>query len=225
MLVGTLKTWTGKARATTVYDTNEDEFTMEAFNRHALRRKNIAVVVTTSEGDVFGFYTAGPVVKQHVRAYDPEMFVFSLESHGRCMTPQRFFARANAKKDAFVEFCERVDYSDEVDEEYVTKDFAKFGTDGSLNDGVVSFGDDRLPIFDFGLDKGIEGVGVNALIGTSLRCTTTRIVVIQFDDKRASLGCVRVDCWEGEWGQQLWNAGPCTRRGGRWSARGGWLEG
>ena len=52
--VSTLKEWTGKTRATVVYDSNVHKFTDECLFQMVRGRPNIAIVATTTDGDVFG---------------------------------------------------------------------------------------------------------------------------------------------------------------------------
>ena len=52
-------------------------------------RPNIAIIGFTTDGDVFGvLYSVS--VDRHEGEFDgPNIFAFSFESHGPCMTPQR----------------------------------------------------------------------------------------------------------------------------------------
>ena len=102
--VNALKEWTGKARATVVYDSTVDEFTNDGLFHKIKGKQNIAVIGFTTDGDVFGgFYTvAATKLFEDVR--DPNVFTFSFESHGRCMTPQRFVVKAGLSKEVYVRF-------------------------------------------------------------------------------------------------------------------------
>ena len=53
-------------------------------------------------GDVFGAFYSVAVTKQEEDFYDPSVFAFSFESHGRCMTPQRFPVKVSAKSWALI---------------------------------------------------------------------------------------------------------------------------
>ena len=102
--VNTLKTWTGKARAAIIYDSKVDPFTDQDLFDRVKGKPNIALVVFTADGSVFGgFYTVA-VTEQKKNFFDPDMFVFSFESHGRCKTPQRFAVKADVKSDKYVYF-------------------------------------------------------------------------------------------------------------------------
>ena len=86
-----LKEWTGKASATIVYDSMVDEFTHDGLFNKVRGKRNIAVVATTTDGDVFGgFYSVAATKQGQECFYDTNIFVLSFESHGRCETPQRF---------------------------------------------------------------------------------------------------------------------------------------
>ena len=102
--INALKEWTGKARASVVYDSTVDEFTAGGLFQKVKGNKNIAVVGFTTDGDVFGMFYSRAVTKQDVRFFDPTVFVFSFESHGRCETPQRFVLKEGLKRDACVAF-------------------------------------------------------------------------------------------------------------------------
>ena len=86
-----LKEWTGKSTVTIIYDSMVDEFTDECMFQTVRGKPNIAIVATTTEGDVFGGFHSVAVTEQNKQLYDPNIFAFSFESHGRCMTPQRFY--------------------------------------------------------------------------------------------------------------------------------------
>ena len=102
--VDVLKQWTGKSDVKVLYDSTVDEFVANAVFQAVKGRRNIAIVACTTEGDVFGgFYTVA-VTQQSQAFYDPNIFVFSFESHGRCMTPQRFTLKRVFKKRAFMFF-------------------------------------------------------------------------------------------------------------------------
>ena len=86
-----LKGWTGKTSASVVYDSMVDEFTHDGLFNKVRGKRNIAVVATTTDGDVFGgFYSVAATKQGQECFYDTNIFVLSFESHGRCETPQRF---------------------------------------------------------------------------------------------------------------------------------------
>ena len=102
--VNALKEWTGRARASTIHDSAVDEFTTDGLFEKVQGKRNIALVGFTTEGDVFGGFYSVAVTEQDIVFYDPNMFVFSFESHGRCETPQRFGVKEERKEKAYVRF-------------------------------------------------------------------------------------------------------------------------
>ena len=102
--IAQLATWAGMSRGAVVYDSSVDPFTDDALFEKVRGRANVALVAVTSDGDVFGgFYSVA--VTQHKQAFfDPNMFAFSFESHGRCMTPQRFVVKGECRSSACVKF-------------------------------------------------------------------------------------------------------------------------
>ena len=97
VLVCALKEWTGKASATKIYDSTVDEFTADGLFNMVKGKQNIALVGFTADGDVFGGFYSVAVTEQFKEFNDPNMFVFSFESHGRCATPQRFAVRKEVR--------------------------------------------------------------------------------------------------------------------------------
>ena len=103
--IDALKEWTGKTTATIIFDSTVDEFTDDGLFDKVKGKQNIALVVLTTDGDVFGGFYSVAVTEQDERFYDPNMFAFSFESHGRCETPQRFVVKVkDLKKKAIVFF-------------------------------------------------------------------------------------------------------------------------
>ena len=118
--VDALKEWTGKERATVVYDSVVDEFTDECLFEKVKGKPNIALVGFTTDGDVFGGFYSVAVTEQYKVFFDPNMFAFSFESHGRCATPQRFFVKERLNENASVCFL----HND-------SNGFVEFGVDGA----------------------------------------------------------------------------------------------
>ena len=96
-----LKQWTGKAKATIIFDSTVDEFTGEVLFDAIKGKQNIALISFTTDGDVFGGYHSVAVTKQSEEFYDPTIFAFSFESHGRCMTPQRFMVHERSREKGY----------------------------------------------------------------------------------------------------------------------------
>ena len=101
--VNALKEWTGKAKATVVFDSTVDEFTEDGLFDKVQGKRDIAFVGFTTDGDVFGGFYSRAVTKKGIGLCDAGIFVFSFESHGRCETPQRFFPKEELKDYAYVE--------------------------------------------------------------------------------------------------------------------------
>ena len=78
-----LKQWTGKATARIVFDSTVDEFMSECLFQMVKGKSNIAIIATTTEGDVFGGFYTVTVTERDKRLWDPNVFAFSFESHGR----------------------------------------------------------------------------------------------------------------------------------------------
>ena len=98
--VSTMKGWVGKERARIIFDSDVDEFTNASFNAKCLNKPNIAVIGFTEEGDVFGGFLEREVNEADKYFKDPNHFIFSLESHGRCKTPVRFL-RKEERRDGY----------------------------------------------------------------------------------------------------------------------------
>ena len=152
--VSALKQWTGKANATILFDSTVDEFTDDGLFNKVKGRPNIAVIGFTTDGDVFGFYFNVVVTEQNEEFHDPNTFVFSFESHGRCMTPQRFVVKEGRKHMVTVRFCKN--------NEFGFVDFWVVGTS-------VGFylGDESSNSWCFGLSSACEGIQDTTLTGTS----------------------------------------------------------
>ena len=104
--VDALKRWTGKSKPTIIFDSTVDEFTNDCLFQKVRGKPNVAIVATTTDGDVFGgFYSVAVTERlKDENLFDPNMFAFSFESHGRCETPKRFAVKKKFKVDAGVAF-------------------------------------------------------------------------------------------------------------------------
>ena len=102
--INALKEWTGKARATIVFDSTVDEFTADGLFDKLKGKRNITIVGFTTDGDVFGGFYSIAVMQQDKGNVNLNVFVFSFESHGRCKTPQRFVLKEDMRKKAIVGF-------------------------------------------------------------------------------------------------------------------------
>ena len=104
VLVSALKEWTGNENATIIFDSTVDEFTADGLFDTVRGKRNIAVVGFTTEGDVFGGFYSVAMTDQREFIYDPSIFAFSFESHGRCKTPQRFAVKDDQRCRKYVHF-------------------------------------------------------------------------------------------------------------------------
>ena len=99
-----LKEWTGKASAAIVFDSTVDEFTHKGLFNKVEGKENIAVIGFTADGDMFGGFYSKAVTEPEKKFFDPSIFIFSFESHGRCAMPQQFIVKEGMKEDVFVRF-------------------------------------------------------------------------------------------------------------------------
>ena len=94
----------GEAHGAVVYDSKADPFTNDGLFSKVRGKENIALIATTSDGDVFGGFYSTQVTNQSQSFIDPNIFAFSFESHGRCETPRRFAVKEGLKQNAVVYF-------------------------------------------------------------------------------------------------------------------------
>ena len=150
--VNALKAWTGKASATVVFDSTVDEFTADGLFNTIQGKPNIAIVATTTDGDVFGAFYSVAVTEQWKWFDDPNIFAFSFESRGRCLTPQRFLVKQDGKSDANVRFCK--------DDR---NGFVEFWVDGGV--GSFCLGNERSFSYCCDLSGAFEGLEDTTLTG------------------------------------------------------------
>ena len=171
--VTALKEWTGKARATIIYDSTVDEFTDDGLFAKVKGKRNIALIGFTTDGDVFGGFYSVAVTKQDEDFYDPSMFAFSFEAHGRCETPQRFVVYEWLDMNANVSFRKNDSYG-----------FVRFGVNRS---GCFILGDERSNSFCWDVSDAFKGLDHTTLTGKN--CTYnqgpyhhyTRLVAVQIE--------------------------------------------
>ena len=102
--IDALKAWTGKGSAQTIYDSSVDGFTHDALFQKVQGKPNVAVIAFTADGDVFGGCYSRAVTEQDKWVYDRDIFIFSLESRGRCETPQKFDVKKVLRDEVSVTF-------------------------------------------------------------------------------------------------------------------------
>ena len=167
--INVLKEWTGKARATVVFDSTVDEFTDNGIFNKVKGKPNIALVGFTTDGDVFGGFYSVAVDRQDRWFFDPNIFAFSFESHGRCMTPQRFFVKERRRKKAFVRF--------EILNSNGFVRLAVFGVGG------FTLGNESSKSCCWDMSNAFEGIEDTTLTGKDFHSSShfIRLVVIQFE--------------------------------------------
>ena len=153
--VNALKEWTGKGSATIVYDSTVDEFTDDAFFNSVRGKPNIAVVGFTTDGDVFGGFYSVAVTEHDWVIFDPNVFIFSFESHGRCETPRRFDVKGWLRDEANV----RVDRDN-------VGGFVTFWADNESGGGFT-LGNEKSSSYCVDLSLGFEGIEDTTLTGRS----------------------------------------------------------
>ena len=167
--VNAIKEWTGMTNATFLYDSTVDPFTADGLFEKVKGKPNIAVIGFTTDGDVFGGFYSVVVTEPDEHFFDPNMFAFSFESHGRCATPQRFTVKRELKKKAYVYFCK----NDSIG-------FVVFWACGA---GGFWIGNELSELNRWNLSRCFEGIKNTTLTGKrnddDNHCT--RIVAIQFE--------------------------------------------
>ena len=165
-----LKEWTGKTSAKVIYDSTVDEFTRDGLFNKVRGKPNVAVIATTTDGDVFGGFYSVAVTMQDWYFYDPNIFAFSFESHGRCETPQRFVLKDERKAKANVKFSKND-----------PNGFVSFGVDCV---GFFFLGNERLDTCCHDLSDAFERLEDTTLTGkTSWKKPhhCTRLVAVQLE--------------------------------------------
>ena len=100
---------------------------------------------------MFGRFDSVAVTEQGKMFFDPGIFVFSFESHGRCETPQRFAVKEGLRKEAFVFFDERDDNG-----------FVWFAVDGA---GYFLLGNENIKSYCLSLSHVFDGIQNKTLTG------------------------------------------------------------
>ena len=174
--VSVLKEWTGKARTTIVYDSTVDEFTAAGLFKTVRGKPNIATIGFTTDGDVFGgFYNVAVTGHWGGGVNDPELFLFSFESHGRCETPQRFdvYERKKRRMLAVVHFYENNCYG-----------FVSFWV---CRDGGFFLGNERSYSYSDRMSRGFRNLQNTTLTGKNRTFDKgpfhhcTRLIAVQLE--------------------------------------------
>ena len=170
--INALKAWTGKERATIIYDSTVDEFTDDGLFNKVVGSENIAVIGFTTDGDVFGGFYSVAMTNQDF-LYDRNVFVFSFESHGRCETPHRFAVKRKLKDEAFVGLYKNV-----------RNGLVLFGVFGHC---LFYLGNEESNSYCRDLSQGFEGIQDTTLTGESSSWDDgpfhhcTRLVAVQLE--------------------------------------------
>ena len=166
VLVSAFKGWTGKSRATIVFDSTVDEFTADGLFDKVKGKANIALVAFTADGNVFGGFYNVAVTEQGKEFYDPNQFVFSFESHGRCITPQQFVVKNKVRSYASVMFFKNAPNGIFVD------------VGGGY--GYFFLGNEKSDTYCYNLSHVFVGIENNTLTGklNGGRFTCTRLVAV-----------------------------------------------
>ena len=126
----------------------------------------------TTNGDVFGGFFSVAVTEQDETFFDPNVFIFLFESHGRCETPQRFVVKEELRNDAGVTFFK--------DDSFGWL-FKFRGGSGSLY-----LGNEKSCTFCVFLSHGFEGLGDTILTGepNSGKFSCYRLDAIRFERRK-----------------------------------------
>ena len=166
LCVNALKEWTRKESANIIYDSTVDEFTDQGLFDKVKGKPNVALVGFTADGDVFGGFYNIPVTEQKKSFIDPNIFVFSFESNGRCETPQRFVVKDFVRSYKSVGF----DKNDR---------YGRFVDVGGGTGGLI-LGNEKSDSSCYNLSMSFEGIEDDTLTGNaypgSFSCT--RIVAV-----------------------------------------------
>ena len=170
-LTNTLKQWTRKTTTSVIYDSTVDEFTDECFFQAVRGKPNVAIIATTTDGDVFGGFYSVAVTGHDIVFDDPNLFVFSFESNGRCMTPQRFVVKEEWRRrdETCVEF-------------YTNEEYGQFVWFGAFHDCGFFLGNEKSITYCIDLSCGFEGIKDTTLSGKNCgEFTCWRLDAIQLE--------------------------------------------
>ena len=154
-----LTQWTGKPEATVVFDSLVDALAVDTFAQAVTGTPDVALVAVTTDGDVLGAFFSGALTGPDVACPDASVFVFSFESHGRCMTPQRFVLKPSAVEHASV----RLLPAPGVGVEFLFSERAS-----------LLLSDDQTPSTTSSLSEAFDGLEDETLVGanaTPFRCS------------------------------------------------------
>ena len=153
---------TGKSTASVVFDSTVDDFSIVGLFQAVNGKPRIAIVTTTADWDVFCWFFGVAATEQNKEFFsDQNMFVFLFEWHGRCTMPQRFAAKEEWKKFAYVRFCQN---SSECG-------FVRFGV---YRVGCFLLGDERSFSYCWDMFFAFEDLEDPTLTGKQVHVTNVR---------------------------------------------------
>ena len=156
------------ARATVIYDSTVDDFTDKRLFQMLKGKKHIAIIATTTRGDVFGGYYSVAVTKQKISFWDPNVFIFTFVSRWRCTTPKKCDVKESKKARAFIEF-----FKDDSSGWFVSF---------SGGDGLLFLGNEKSRTFCLDLYQGFENIENTTQTPTVMKYfICCRIVAIQLE--------------------------------------------
>ena len=79
-----LETWSGKKYSETLYDSDIDGKDSSIFRNKIINHNQLYFIIIDSNDNVFGHYHSGVINKTGDYIYDSNMFIFTLNSNGRC---------------------------------------------------------------------------------------------------------------------------------------------
>ena len=116
-------------------------------------KQNIAIIGFTKVGDVFGGFFSVAVTAQNEWIDDLNIFAFSFESHGRCMTPQRVVGRNGLKMKANLKFYKN------------SNRFVAFCVGDDFVGAFFLLGDEKSHSYCENMSWGFEGIQDTTLTG------------------------------------------------------------
>ena len=165
--INALRKWTGKKNVLVLYDSMADECSTYTFFDSIKGKEQIAVIGFTPEGDVLGYYCKACLLRQDTTIFDPDLFLFSFESRGRCKTPKRFLPKRGVKNDLGLGFSIH----------WASDSFANVFV---ARCGSISFGNERLKDGCSGLSKAFKDMEDLTLTGNQYPCYSRLIAVRLF---------------------------------------------
>ena len=80
----TLETWSGKKYSEVLYDSDIDGKDSSIFRNKIMNHNQLYFIIIDSNDNVFGHYHSSVINKIDSSIYDSNIFIFTLNSNGRC---------------------------------------------------------------------------------------------------------------------------------------------